>query len=97
MTETPPPVASTSSKASPQRGRRRVLPKVLIGVAILLVAAIATGVVYAVNIDRSVTRNITRGIDLPSDSPSTTCCWARTAGIPTTQATGAATRSCSCT
>src|SRR6478672_1058483 len=71
MTETPPPAAPTSSKTSPQQAqRRRVLPKVLIGVAILLVAAIATGVVYAVNIDRSVTKNITRGIDLPSDSAS---------------------------
>jgi LCP family protein required for cell wall assembly len=71
MTETPPPAAPSSGDAPSKRPqRRRVLPKVLIGVAILLVAAIATGVVYAVNIDRSVTKNITRGIDLPSDSPS---------------------------
>ena len=47
--------------------RRRLLPKILIGVSVLLVAVIGAGLLYAATIDRSVTRNINRGVELPTD------------------------------
>jgi polyisoprenyl-teichoic acid--peptidoglycan teichoic acid transferase len=50
--------------------RRRLLPKVLIGVSVLLVAVIGAGLLYAATIDRSVTRNINRGVELPTDPSS---------------------------
>ncbi|HEX6760234.1 MAG TPA: LCP family protein [Propionibacteriaceae bacterium] len=50
--------------------RRRLLPKILIGVAVLLVAAIGAGVLYAATIDRSLTKNLTRGVELPADESS---------------------------
>jgi LCP family protein required for cell wall assembly len=50
--------------------RRRLLPKILIGVSVLLVAAIGAGLLYAATIDRSVTRNINRGVELPTDPSS---------------------------
>ena len=50
--------------------RRRLLPKILIGVSVLLVAVIGAGLLYAATIDRSVTRNINRGVELPTDPSS---------------------------
>jgi LCP family protein required for cell wall assembly len=50
--------------------RRRLLPKILIGLSVLLVAVIGAGLLYAATIDRSVTRNINRGVDLPTDPSS---------------------------
>ena len=55
--------------ASPPR-KRRLLPKILIGVAVLLVAAIGAGLIYAATIDRSLTKNLTRGVELPADESS---------------------------
>jgi LCP family protein required for cell wall assembly len=46
---------------------RRLLPKILIGVAVLLVAAIGAGMLYAATIDRSLTENLNRGVELPTD------------------------------
>lgn len=50
--------------------RRRLLPKILIGVSVLLVAVLGAGLLYAATIDRSVTRNINRGVELPTDPSS---------------------------
>ena len=50
--------------------RRRLLPKILIGITVLLVAVIGAGLWYAATIDRSVTRNINRGVELPTDPSS---------------------------
>jgi polyisoprenyl-teichoic acid--peptidoglycan teichoic acid transferase len=50
--------------------RRRLLPKILIGVAVLLVAAISAGVLYVATIDRSLTKNLNRGVELPADESS---------------------------
>jgi polyisoprenyl-teichoic acid--peptidoglycan teichoic acid transferase len=50
--------------------RRHLLPKILIGVSVLLVAVIGAGLLYAATIDRSVTRNINRGVELPTDPSS---------------------------
>ena len=46
---------------------RRLLPKILIGVAVLLVAAIGAGMLYTATIDRSLTENLNRGVELPTD------------------------------
>jgi len=51
--------------------RRRLLPPILIAVAVLLVAAISTGLlVYKAKIDRSLTENLNRGVELPADESS---------------------------
>jgi LCP family protein required for cell wall assembly len=51
--------------------RRRLLPPVLIAVAVLLVAAMGTGLlVYKATIDRSLTENLSRGVELPADESS---------------------------
>jgi polyisoprenyl-teichoic acid--peptidoglycan teichoic acid transferase len=57
-------------KATEPMKRRRLLPKILIGVSVLLVAVIGAGLLYAATIDRSVTRNINRGVELPTDPSS---------------------------
>ncbi len=50
---------------------RRLLPAILIAVAVLLVAAIGTGLlVYKATIDRSLTENLNRGVELPADDES---------------------------
>jgi polyisoprenyl-teichoic acid--peptidoglycan teichoic acid transferase len=51
----------------PEPKRRRLLPKILIGLAVLLVAVIGAGVLYAATIDRSVTKNLNRGVELPTE------------------------------
>ena len=51
--------------------RRRILPKVLIVVAVAVAAALVAGTIYAFQVDRSITQNITRQDDtLPDDSPT---------------------------
>jgi polyisoprenyl-teichoic acid--peptidoglycan teichoic acid transferase len=52
---------------APTPKRRRLLPKILIGVAVLLVAALGAGMLYAATIDRSLTKNLNRGVELPTD------------------------------
>ena len=49
---------------------RRLLPKILIGVAIVLVAATGAGMFYSATIDRSLTENLNRGVELPTDESS---------------------------
>jgi polyisoprenyl-teichoic acid--peptidoglycan teichoic acid transferase len=50
--------------------RRRLLPKILIGVAVLVVVAMGAGLLYAATIDRSLTKNLNRGVELPTDESS---------------------------
>jgi polyisoprenyl-teichoic acid--peptidoglycan teichoic acid transferase len=50
--------------------KRRLLPKILIGVAVLLVAVVGAGLLYAATIDRSLTKNLNRGVELPTDESS---------------------------
>jgi polyisoprenyl-teichoic acid--peptidoglycan teichoic acid transferase len=51
--------------------RRRLLPKILIAVAVVLVAASGAGLlVYTSKIDRSLTENLKRGVELPADESS---------------------------
>jgi LCP family protein required for cell wall assembly len=50
--------------------KRRLLPKILIGVAVVLVVVIGAGVLYAATIDRSLTKNLNRGVELPADESS---------------------------
>ena len=45
-------------------------PKILIGVAVLLVAVIGAGLLYAASIDRSLTKNLNHGVELPTDETS---------------------------
>jgi LCP family protein required for cell wall assembly len=54
----------------PEPRRRRLLPKILIGLAVLLVAVIGAGFIYAATIDRSLTQNLNRGVELPTDESS---------------------------
>ena len=67
MTQTTAPTASPAAAPPPAR---RVWPRVLIALGIVLVLAIGAAAAYLVTIDRSVTSNLTRGVDLPSDDPS---------------------------
>lgn len=55
---------------APTPKRRRLLPKILIGVAVVLVVAIGAGLLYAATIDRSLTKNLNRGVELPTDESS---------------------------
>ena len=50
--------------------KRRLLPRILIGVSVLLVAVIGAGLLYAATIDRSLTKNLNRGVELPTDESS---------------------------
>ena len=50
--------------------RRRVLPKILIGLTVLLVAVVGAGLIYAATIDRSLTKNLNRGVELPTEESS---------------------------
>lgn len=64
--DAPPQPASGPTK----HRRRRLLPAILVGVAVLLVAAMGVGAFYAVSIDRSVTKNIQRADNLPAETPT---------------------------
>ena len=55
---------------APTPKKRRLLPKILIGVAVVLVVAIGAGLIYAATIDRSLTKNLNRGVELPTDESS---------------------------
>jgi polyisoprenyl-teichoic acid--peptidoglycan teichoic acid transferase len=55
---------------APEPKRRRLLPKILIGLAVLLVAVMGAGLLYAATIDRSLTKNLNRGVELPADESS---------------------------
>lgn len=61
---------SRPDDATEPKKRRRLLPKILIGISVLLVAVMGAGLWYAATIDRSVTRNINRGVELPTDPSS---------------------------
>jgi len=50
--------------------RRRVLPMILIGLTVLLVAVVGAGLIYAATIDRSLTKNLNRGVELPTEESS---------------------------
>jgi polyisoprenyl-teichoic acid--peptidoglycan teichoic acid transferase len=50
--------------------KRRLLPKILISVAVVLVVAMAAGQIYVGIIDRSLTKNLSRGVELPDDESS---------------------------
>ena len=50
---------------------RRLLPKILIGLTVLLVAIVGAGLFYAASIDRSLTKNLNRGVELPTEESST--------------------------
>lgn len=65
MIETPAPDAPSTGDAP--RPRRRLWPRILIAVAVVLVVALGAAVVYGMTIQRQVTQNITRGVDLPGD------------------------------
>src|SRR5918993_546208 len=70
MTQTAAPAASPAGAPLPRRTRRRIWPRVLVAVAILLVVVLGAGAAYLFTIDRSVTSNLNRGLDLPSDDPT---------------------------
>jgi len=72
MTQTPATEAPGDQPAPPEpsRPRGRVLRRVLIVVASVLVLAVAATLIYGYTVQRSVTKNITRGLDLPTDQPS---------------------------
>jgi LCP family protein required for cell wall assembly len=70
MTQTTMTRESGPDDDASQPRRRRLLPKILIGVAVLLVAAIGAGLLYAATIDRSLTENLNRGVELPADESS---------------------------
>jgi polyisoprenyl-teichoic acid--peptidoglycan teichoic acid transferase len=55
---------------APTPKRRRLLPKILIGLAVVVVVAIGAGLLYAATIDRSLTKNLNRGVELPADESS---------------------------
>ncbi|HJY46106.1 MAG TPA: LCP family protein [Propionibacteriaceae bacterium] len=55
---------------APTPKKRRLLPKILIGVAVVLVVAMGAGLLYAATIDRSLTKNLNRGVELPADESS---------------------------
>jgi polyisoprenyl-teichoic acid--peptidoglycan teichoic acid transferase len=62
------PLTDSTEADKPAPKRRRILPMVLIGVAVLLVGAIGAGAFYLVSIDQSITKNIKRSDTLPGDT-----------------------------
>jgi LCP family protein required for cell wall assembly len=66
---------------------RRVLTRILVAVAALLVVALGAGAAYVYSINRSVTNNLTRSDVLPGSSPSDPASTTRPSREP--QATGA--------
>jgi polyisoprenyl-teichoic acid--peptidoglycan teichoic acid transferase len=61
---------SPSEEEATAPRKRRLLPKILIGVAVLLVVVVGAGLIYAATIDRSLTKNLNRGVELPTDESS---------------------------
>jgi polyisoprenyl-teichoic acid--peptidoglycan teichoic acid transferase len=70
MTQTTAIPESGPDDDVPTPKRRRLLPKILIGVAVVLVVAMGAGLLYAATIDRSLTKNLNRGVELPTDESS---------------------------
>jgi LCP family protein required for cell wall assembly len=70
MAQTTTMLESPAGDNAPEPKRRRVLPKILIGIAVLLVAVIGAGLLYAASIDRSLTKNLNRGVELPTEESS---------------------------
>ena len=70
MAQTTMTRVATDDEAPPRRKKRRLLPKILIGVAALLIAVIGAGLLYAATIDRSLTKNLNHGVELPADETS---------------------------
>jgi LCP family protein required for cell wall assembly len=62
------PDDTEAAQPAPELSRRRILPIVLIAVAVLLVGSLTAVGIYAFTINRSVTNNIKRGDTLPSDT-----------------------------
>jgi polyisoprenyl-teichoic acid--peptidoglycan teichoic acid transferase len=71
VTQTTAIAESQPDDEAPEPKRRRLLPKILIGLAVLLVAVIGAGFLYAATIDRSVTKNLNRGVELPTEESAT--------------------------
>jgi polyisoprenyl-teichoic acid--peptidoglycan teichoic acid transferase len=71
VTQTAAIAESQPDDEAPEPKRRRLLPKILIGLAVLLVAVIGAGFLYAATIDRSVTKNLNRGVELPTEESAT--------------------------
>ena len=59
-----------SESGPPRRRQRRLVTRLLIGVAALLVVALGAGAAYVYSINRSVTQNISRQDNLPAESPT---------------------------
>ncbi len=78
------PAPGEPTGPGPSEPRRRVLRRVLIGVAAVLVVALVGVGAYAWTIDRQITGNIQRGIELPAQSPG--------AGAPSGSASSAQPR-----
>ena len=55
MAQTTTILKSTPDNAPRRKKKQRLLPKILIGAAVLLVAVIGAGALYAATIDRSLT------------------------------------------
>ncbi|HEY6685183.1 MAG TPA: LCP family protein [Propionibacteriaceae bacterium] len=70
MAQTTTMLESPAGDNAPEPKRRRVLLKILIGIAALLVAVIGAGLLYAATIDRSLTKNLNRGVELPTEESS---------------------------
>jgi polyisoprenyl-teichoic acid--peptidoglycan teichoic acid transferase len=70
MAQTTTMLESPAGDNAPEPKRRRVLPKILVGIAALLVAVIGAGLLYAATIDRSLTKNLNRGVELPTEESS---------------------------
>jgi polyisoprenyl-teichoic acid--peptidoglycan teichoic acid transferase len=70
MAQTTTMLKPTTDHAPKRQKKRQLLPKILIGVAVLLVAVIGAGALYAATIDRSLTENLNRGVELPTDESS---------------------------
>ena len=67
MTQTTAIRESGPDDDAPTPKKRRLLPKILIGVAVLVVVAMGAGLLYAATIDRTLTKNLNRGVELPTD------------------------------
>jgi LCP family protein required for cell wall assembly len=70
MAQTTTMLNSPPDQAPRRKKKQRLMPKILIGVAVLLVAVIGAGALYAATIDRSLTQNLNRGVELPTDEPT---------------------------
>jgi polyisoprenyl-teichoic acid--peptidoglycan teichoic acid transferase len=70
MTQTAAPAASPAGTPPPRHARRRIWPRVLIALGVVLVLLTGAAGAYLLTIDHSVTSNLHRGVELPGDDPS---------------------------